>query len=191
MPSDIRRYSVNNFEGGQSSSAVWAGFSVLLLVILLTMYSLNFSVFAYGYLAFILFSQLIADRYVACTKCPHYGEACASIPYAGRITAGLFSRKKGFWTQTDWNIIRVIYMITLFTGPMVTFLRGEWVFFVITSLAGASWYIVHSEVACKKCHNNLVCPKGQMALVGNHQIYFLAAQFIYFIVFASIIKRVI
>lgn len=168
-------------EAHHDSLSMWASFFVLLNAVFISFFSITYFRFywiAVGYFFFVLIAHTIILRYFYCTRCDHYDNECASVLYAPQLTRRLFSRRKGTWTRIDTLVGTFTWLVISQTGTAVVAFQHSIFFVLLNALAWFAWRVAHSALACQRCLNNHVCPKGKAAVAGEN--YFAVMLFTLF-----------
>jgi hypothetical protein len=152
---------------------MWASFFVLLSAVTTSTFTIMFFryyTWAGTYVLFTLLAHTIILRYFYCTRCDHYDNECASILYAPQVTRRLFRRREGTWTRVDTIAGTFTWLIISQFGTAVAAFEHSMLFVLLNAIAWLAWRTAHSALACQRCLNNHVCPKGKSAVAGENYV---------------------
>lgn len=158
-------------EAHHDSLSMWASFFVLLSAVGVSIFSISyfrFYIVASCYFVFTLIAHTIILRYFYCSRCDHYDNECASILYAPQLTRRLFKRREGTWRRIDTLAGTFTWLIISQFGTAVATFHHSIYFILLNALAWLAWRTAHSALACQRCLNNHVCPKGKAAVAGEN-----------------------
>jgi hypothetical protein len=76
----------------------------------------------------------------------------------------------GTWTHIDTIAGTFTWMVISQSGASIAAFQHSILFVFLNAFAWLAWRTAHSALACQRCLNNHVCPKGKAAVAGENYI---------------------